>query len=580
MEIHPIPITDHGELDGRDDDDHTIYLLADGSRALAGAWDMGNQATTNVNIDSGAIDGVALGANADITYLEVDDIQIDGNIIKVVGNPLVIEFSNDSKRVLFVEPVLSVYTVSPAAGDVIDLGYDDGATTDPFRDLYLTGRLTLGNGEYLTNTVDGSIHVGAGGLRVLGGDYGEIQRAQIDIGGWDGSTAVAIFRKNSDEFFCSFMPGATLSGGFRFFDLSTTGENRPVDFYGFPAGQSLKKGSVQVVTVDGNPYFQISTTGTGISIPELTRIGDGGTTNYAQISATGDIDLYGTANNIENHTGDFTLKSAGTLWLESVTEIIKTGGTGTNCFSYLIGSIAGGDQYVSWQVQDATDTLQLTRSDAAVTKYEILMPVDIGDGTNYMAVSSAGVVSLAGTAKGSLTVRPDIDEETIRAKGVPTSFYLGAHKGFSLPLYVADPENFEELRFALNVPGRWDGVSDIKVHILVALSAAETAGDDFNLQLSWRNSREGLDPATSVVLDATTHDVTVETNIVDARKAQYNTFLIDFAINYDVDVTILAHDLLSMRLRRIAAAGTEIAGEIIVLDAHVDFLVDKMFKAS
>jgi hypothetical protein len=48
-------LMDHGLLLGLGDDDHTQYLLANGSRALAGAWDMGNQALTNVNIDSGEI---------------------------------------------------------------------------------------------------------------------------------------------------------------------------------------------------------------------------------------------------------------------------------------------------------------------------------------------------------------------------------------------------------------------------------------------------------------------------------------------------------------------------------------------
>lgn len=50
--------TDHAVLTGLTNDDHTQYLLADGTRALAGAWDMGNQALTNVNIDSGVITGI------------------------------------------------------------------------------------------------------------------------------------------------------------------------------------------------------------------------------------------------------------------------------------------------------------------------------------------------------------------------------------------------------------------------------------------------------------------------------------------------------------------------------------------
>ncbi len=58
-------VTDHGNLSGLADDDHTQYILADGTRALAGAWDMGSQATTNVNIDSGTITGITDLAVAD-----------------------------------------------------------------------------------------------------------------------------------------------------------------------------------------------------------------------------------------------------------------------------------------------------------------------------------------------------------------------------------------------------------------------------------------------------------------------------------------------------------------------------------
>jgi len=59
--------TDHGNLAGLADDDHTQYLLADGTRALAGAWSMGSQATTNVNIDTGSIAHEAGGLEADVS---------------------------------------------------------------------------------------------------------------------------------------------------------------------------------------------------------------------------------------------------------------------------------------------------------------------------------------------------------------------------------------------------------------------------------------------------------------------------------------------------------------------------------
>ena len=91
-----------------------------------------------------------------------------------------------------------------------------------------------------------------------------------------------------------------------------------------------------------------------------------------------------------------------------------------------------------------------------------------------------------------------------------------------MPVYSADNE---ELFLRENVPGRWDESSDIAVHVLVSLDSAADAGDDFKPQLSWRNTHGGSDdPETSVILDDTTHDVPIETNIVEARKAQYNNF--------------------------------------------------------
>jgi hypothetical protein len=51
-------VSEHGNLAGLSDDDHIQYLLNDGTRALSGPWNMGNQAITNVNIDSGTINGI------------------------------------------------------------------------------------------------------------------------------------------------------------------------------------------------------------------------------------------------------------------------------------------------------------------------------------------------------------------------------------------------------------------------------------------------------------------------------------------------------------------------------------------
>ena len=57
--------TDHGSLGGLGDvADHDYALLHNGTRALSGAWDMGSQAVTNLNMDSGTIDGATITSPA------------------------------------------------------------------------------------------------------------------------------------------------------------------------------------------------------------------------------------------------------------------------------------------------------------------------------------------------------------------------------------------------------------------------------------------------------------------------------------------------------------------------------------
>ena len=52
-----------------------------GITTFAGAVNMGSQATTNVNIDSGAIDAVTIGTNSAVTDLRVDNLKLDANDI-------------------------------------------------------------------------------------------------------------------------------------------------------------------------------------------------------------------------------------------------------------------------------------------------------------------------------------------------------------------------------------------------------------------------------------------------------------------------------------------------------------------
>ncbi len=66
----PDSAIDHGSIGGLTDDDHTQYLLADGTRNLAGAWNLGGYAISNIgNITTGGIfsDGTLSISSGSIT---------------------------------------------------------------------------------------------------------------------------------------------------------------------------------------------------------------------------------------------------------------------------------------------------------------------------------------------------------------------------------------------------------------------------------------------------------------------------------------------------------------------------------
>lgn len=191
-----------------------------------------------------------------------------------------------------------------------------------------------------------------------------------------------------------------------------------------------------------------------------------------------------------------------------------------------------------------------------------------GNAINNLTITD-GVVSMAGTAKRSLTLQLNIDTISQIAAAKPTQVVRGINKGFSMPIYAADNE---ELFATSIVPRRWDGVSDLTASILVMLSGLEDVGDKFKFQLSWDCvSCEGT-------MSDTTVDVEVETTVLTGRAAAWNVYKLNFTIDYDpVGHVVVPGCLLSWRLRRIAASTLEVTNEIIALVAADSFNVDKMF---
>jgi len=175
-----------------------------------------------------------------------------------------------------------------------------------------------------------------------------------------------------------------------------------------------------------------------------------------------------------------------------------------------------------------------------------------------------------GNPLGALTLRAEVNVDEIKKQATVDQVQVGVFFGYSLPIYAADNE---ELYFRENVPGRWDGKSNITFHVLCCLASAETAGETFKFQLSWEKTSE------TEVVPVTTHDITDEVIVVDGT--QYATYEMSFTLDYDVDTpdNVEAHDLLACRLRRVASTGDEVDGEVIVLDWHTHYVVNKVFRA-
>ena len=105
-------------------------LTVAGATTFSGAVDMGSQATTNVNIDSGAIDAVTIGTNSVVTDLRVDNLKLDGNTVSSTdSNGNVILEPNGSGNVVANTDTLSISATEGEASTLLlqtDQGDDNG----------------------------------------------------------------------------------------------------------------------------------------------------------------------------------------------------------------------------------------------------------------------------------------------------------------------------------------------------------------------------------------------------------------------------------------------------------------------
>ena len=163
-----------------------------------------------------------------------------------------------------------------------------------------------------------------------------------------------------------------------------------------------------------------------------------------------------------------------------------------------------------------------------------------------------------------LEVRPDLDETLIRGQaGVPTDVAVGEFNGYSLPVVGAT----EELHFIVCVPDRWDGESDILIHIASCLSLANQADRSNRWQIEWEHFTPNED-----IVPGTNNVVLLERYFYS--NDQYQSYQDWMVIDYNIDAVdaILPDDLIGLTIRRVTTAPKETdADEIIV------FAIDILF---
>ncbi len=171
---------------------------------------------------------------------------------------------------------------------------------------------------------------------------------------------------------------------------------------------------------------------------------------------------------------------------------------------------------------------------------------------------------LAGDGKGWIELRPELDFDIIKKRGVPDSYERGVFAGFELPIYAAD---FQELIFEICVPDRWDGASIVHVHLDVYVIGAQDDGDAFRMQIDYEHYNGGVD-----VVPATSTPIEVETETGASAAFQ------SYHIHFDIPAgDMLGDDILAFRVRRIDVEdGVEIDGNLVFNHAGVIFLCDKL----
>ena len=339
-----------------------------------GAIDFGNQNMTNVDIDSGTVDGITLGTNSAVTQAVIDDIDLNGKVITMTGSA-----SDTAVFTAGTNGTLSIVTTDAAAAAA-----NIQVTADGTVDIDSAGLLTLDSGA--------AIHLepASGSVILLDGTI------SVDAGVVTGATSI------TSTAFVGNVTG-TVDG--------VVGGNTPAAITGtaiigttidastdFTVGNTVVTSNAITVTPSTSDTVTLTSSTNGAF--SLVTVDDNAAAANIQITADGTVDIdsagvmtldSGAAINLEPAGGSAILLD-GTI---SIDAGVVTGATSVTSTAFLgtLDGVIGGNTPAAITGTTIDATTDFTIGSLVITDDQIQMTPSASD-TVTIAAAANGVLNL------------------------------------------------------------------------------------------------------------------------------------------------------------------------------------------
>ena len=187
----------------------------------------GTVTITTADINGGAIDGVTLGTNSAITEAQIDNININGDTIQNLSNPITLLAAGD----LIADPSTGILKITGTANDVTNTAYLRIVQADDT----LLGAIGISNSvtndiwvQSQTNNVrliasSGNVYVGSSGTdRVLT----TADEGTLNAGTLDSLDSTQFIRSDADDTMTSVLTMSAVQPRIRYAETDATANNR------------------------------------------------------------------------------------------------------------------------------------------------------------------------------------------------------------------------------------------------------------------------------------------------------------------------------------------------------------------